>query len=85
MNSSKFTSGIVLSILIVLGFYINSSAQSSAYINISDNTAKIGNKYIERIISLVPEKIGTETIINKLSQQFYTVNSSEFDLTIKLK
>ena len=82
MKFSKIILGIPSSIIIALGCFITSLAQSSAYINVTGNKIEIGNKYIERIISLVPEKIGTEKIINKVSQQAYNVISLEFELII---
>jgi len=57
-------------------------AQNSAYIKKKNNELNIGNHYIERVISISPDKTGTVEIINKLSNKIYKVQSDEFALQL---
>ena len=48
-----------------------SLAQSRAYIAKTENSIKIGNKFLERVISIFPDKTCTVEIINKCSGTDY--------------
>ncbi|MGA7722558.1 MAG: hypothetical protein WCA84_15410 [Ignavibacteriaceae bacterium] len=58
------------------------SAQDTAYIKTAGEQISIGNKYIERVIDISSQKIGTTQFINKLSHKTYNVKSDEFVLQI---
>ena len=55
---------------------------SQAYIKNETKKIKIGNSYIERVISLSTDNFGTTEIINKKSKKSYKANSNEFGLQI---
>ena len=55
---------------------------SQAYIKNETKKIKIGNSYIERVISLSTDNFGTTEIINKRSKKSYKANSNEFGLQI---
>ncbi len=58
------------------------AAQNKAYIVKHNDDISIGNEYIERVISINPENIGTTEFINKLSGNTYKVKSDVFALQI---
>ena len=53
-----------------------------AYIKNESGKIRIGNSYIERVISLSVDNFGTTEIINKRSNKSYKVHSNEFGLQI---
>ncbi len=57
-------------------------AQNEAYIKKHDDQLVIGNKYIERVISISPKNTGTTEIVNKLSGKIYKVKSDVFAMQI---
>jgi len=59
-----------------------SFGQNEAYVNKNNNTIIIGNKFLERTITISPEKTSTTEIINKLSGTDYKVHSDEFLLRV---
>jgi len=56
--------------------------QSSSFIKNDADKIIIGNNYVERVISLAANNIGTTQIINRISGKVYNVKSEEFALQI---
>jgi hypothetical protein len=70
-------------ILLVIFLFITSlSAQNTAYIKKAGDRINIGNKYVERVIDISPNNVGTIQIVNKISGKAYNVKSDEFGLQI---
>jgi len=69
-------------ILIVILLVIPSSLFSQSYLKKENNVVKIGNSYIERVVSLSENNFGTIEIINKRSGKVYKTNSNEFGLQV---
>ncbi len=57
-------------------------AQNSAYLIKHNNMFSLGNKYLERVISIAPGNLGTTQIVNKLSGKTYKVKSDVFAMQI---
>jgi hypothetical protein len=70
---------IVFILTIGLSF---TSAQNNAYIIKSNGVLKIGNNFLERIISINTDKAATTEIINKSAGTTYKVKSDEFVLQV---
>ena len=73
------TKKILLMIFLSLPYLM---AQNSAFIKKQNDKLVIGNKYIERVISISPKNIGTTEIKNKLSGKIYNVKSDVFAMQI---
>ena len=58
------------------------AAQNKAYITKHDNLISIGNDFIERVINVAPQNIGTIEIKNKISGKTYKIKSDVFALQV---
>ncbi len=67
---------------VLLFSIISVFAQNKAFIKKEANQIAIGNKYVERVISLLPNDVGTIQIKNRISGKVYNVKSDEFALRI---
>ena len=57
-------------------------AQEPAYVEKQNDRLSIGNRYIERIVNISPNDVGTVEIVNKLSGNIYNVKDDVFALHI---
>ncbi len=57
-------------------------ASEGAYLIRHGTTIVMGNQYLERIISISPNHVGTVKIVNKLSDTIYKVHDSVFGLQV---
>ena len=57
-------------------------AQNQAYIQRRGDQVVLGNKYLERVISISPKNVGTTEIVNKLSGTTYNVKDDVFALQV---
>ena len=69
------------SLLLIL-FVSGLRAQESAYVERHADRLSIGNRYIERVVNISPNDVGTVQIINKLSGKIYKVKDDIFALYV---
>ena len=69
-------------LLFVLLPAVQVMAQNNAYIKKQNDKLALGNKYIERVISIAPGDVGTTEIVNNLSGKTYHVKSDVFAMQI---
>ncbi len=57
-------------------------ARDATYLTKHGETITIGNQYLERVISIAPDHVGTMRIVNRLSGRTYTVSDDVFGLKV---
>jgi hypothetical protein len=67
-------------LFILLFFAPLARAQDQAYVGEHNDRISIGNRYVERVISLPPGKGGSSKIVNKLSGKTYIIQDNIFEL-----
>jgi hypothetical protein len=85
LNNYRRLSGNSMMTKLLLIFFLFAPclfAQEGVYIKKSNDRVAIGNRYIERVISVSPKHIGTIEIVNKLSGKTYEVKDDVFALQI---